>query len=239
MSSLFDEETVQELRRIFERLKKSQVDVLVLDSATNPGAVGHCHTCPEAKQLAEELEKISRSKLRFKVLDKSEAAPYKPRYLPAFIYDTKNRNVRYYGLPSGQEFAPFIFMHEYISEGVKLPKSIVEEVEAIEVPMHVKIFVTPECPYCPLVVDFFNQVGLVNENIFVETIEAFENPLEADLYQVYYTPYVAITRIEDYDKYGAKPIATIPGYAPHEELLEVVKLAEKKLKKASKHQKSF
>lgn len=234
MSTLFDEETVEELRRIFRGLKKSVVDVLVVDTTHNPGSSGRCNTCPEAHQLAKELERISEGKLVFNILSVEEAKPLKPRYLPAFYYGTKTRNIRYYGLPSGQEFAPFIFVHEYISEGVKLPKSIIEEVEAVETPMHVKIFVTPECPYCPIVVDFFNQVGVINSNILVETIEAFENPYEADRYNVMYVPFVAINRLEDYDIYGAKPVVTIPGYVPTEELLSAIKHAERRIKHQAK-----
>lgn len=231
MGTLFDDDTVRELKRIFSNLKRNLTDLLVVDSVAMPGSSGNCHTCPEALQLAKELENISGGKLVFRVLNSSEAKNPRPRYLPAFIYDTKKRNIRYYGLPSGQEFAPFIYVHEYISEGVKLPKNIREEIEVVETPLHVKIFVTPECPYCPLVVDFFNQAGIINENLLIETIEAFEHPFEADKYNVQYVPYVAINRIEDYNIYGARPIVAVPGYAPTEELLEALKLAEKRLKK--------
>jgi alkyl hydroperoxide reductase subunit AhpF len=233
VSRLFDEETIAELRRFFRALRKNLKDIVVLDSIINPGGSGKCGTCLEAKLLVEELMKISGSKVSFEVLELTSAGPLKPRYIPAFIYDTARRNVRYYGLPSGQEFAPFIYVHEYISEGVKLSKHVVEEVEAIEVPLHVRIFVTPECPYCPIVVDFMNQVGIVNSNILVETIEAFEHPYEADKYRVLYVPYIAVTRIEEYEVYGAKPVEVVPGYIPPEELLEVLKRAEKKLKKST------
>lgn len=231
MNSIFDEETIGELKKIFESLKKNMRDYLIIDNISKPGMSGRCATCPEAKLLAEELTRISSGKIFFEILDVDQGKVFKPRYLPAFIYDTKKRNIRYYGLPSGQEFAPFIYIHEYISEGVKLPRRIVEEVESIETPMHIKVFVTPECPYCPLVVDFVNQIGMVNQNIIVDVIEAFENPYEADKYLVQYVPYVAITRIEDYDVYGAKPVEVIPGYAPSEDMLLVIKRASRKISK--------
>ena len=229
MSALFDQETVEELKRIFASLRRSIRDVLIVDSLEKPGTVLHCHSCPEAIQLAKELSRVSEGKLTFEILDAAAGRRYRPRYYPAFIYGTKTGNVRYYGLPYGQEFAPFIYVHEYLSEGIKLPKRVVEEVESIDVPLHIKVFVTPECPYCPLVVDFLNQVGIVNSNFIVETIEAFEHPLEADKYGVMYVPYIAITRVEDYEVYGAKPIAVIPGYAPNEEILEVIKKASRKV----------
>jgi len=229
MCALFDQETVEELKKIFSAFKKNMKDVLVIDSTDAPGSNSHCHTCPEAKTLAEELTKISSGKLVFEILDAVKGRTYRPRYLPAFIYDTRKRNIRYYGLPSGQEFAPFIYIHGYISDGVKLPEAVVEEVETIDTPLHIKVFVTPECPYCPLVVDFVNQIGLINDNFVVETIEAFEHPVEADKYMVQYVPFIAINRVEDYDKYGAKPVEVIPGYVPNEEILEVIKRAARKI----------
>ncbi|MEM4481269.1 MAG: thioredoxin family protein [Desulfurococcaceae archaeon] len=231
MSGLFDEETANELRKLFNSFKKSLKDSLVLDSLEHPGISGKCKTCPEAKQLALELTRITEGRLAFEILDNKNSSLYRPRYLPAFIYDTRAKNVRFYGLPSGQEFAPFIFTHEYISEGVKLSRNIAEEIESIETPLHIKVFVTPECPYCSVVVDFLNQVGLINSNILVETIEAFENPIEADKYFVQYVPFVAVNRIEEYNTYGANPIDFIPGYVPNEEILEVLKRAEKKIKR--------
>jgi len=74
---------------------------------------------------------------------------------------------------------------------------------------------------------------IVNSNLIVETIEAFEHPYEADKYRVMYVPYVAITRVEDYDVYGATPVEVVPGYLPPEELLEVLKRAARKLKKTT------
>lgn len=231
VSHLFDEETVRELKRIFGGLRKKLVDTLVVDSTVEPGSSGNCQTCPEALELARELEIVSEGKLVFTVVNVEESRQLKPRYIPAFIYDTRKKNVRYYGLPSGQEFAPFIYVHEYLSEGVKLPKRVLEEIEVVETPMHIKVFVTPECPYCPIVVDFLNQAGIINENLLIEVIEAFEHSYEADKYNVQYVPFVAINRVDDYDVYGAKPVVSIPGYVPVEELLEAIKLAENRLKR--------
>ncbi|QOR94018.1 thioredoxin family protein [Thermosphaera chiliense] len=239
MSGLFDQETESELKNIFAKWPRNLKDTLIIDEDRHEGPhshenpLDHCHTCDDAVMLVNELARISEGKLRFNIMKKAEAKEYKPRYLPSFIYDTPSRNVRYYGLPSGQEFAPFIFVHEYIAtNALKLPKEVIEEVEAIDAPLHIKVFVTPECPYCPLVVDFANQVGLINPNIIVETIEAMENPIEADYYGVQYVPFVAITRVEDYYRYGAKPVEVIPGYLPPEEAVKVISRAARKLKRS-------
>ncbi|MET1160110.1 MAG: thioredoxin family protein [Thermoprotei archaeon] len=224
---LFDEETKNALRKIFTGFKRSLVDVLVL-SPTD------CPTCGEAEHLARELMKISNGALEFKIIDRDSdiAKKLAVRYVPAFIYDTRKRNIRYYGLPSGQEFAPFIYIHQYIANNqVNLPKEAVEIVESIENPIHVKIFVTPECPYCPLIVDAANQMGLVNSDILVETIEAIELPLEADIYRVMYVPFVVITDPARQLEYGAKPVEVINGYVPPEDMARIFYEASRKLRK--------
>ncbi len=246
-SGLFDEETIQALKQLFGSFKKELNDYLVVDDLEklskqetsthhhhiHPHHEG-CPTCGEAKLLAEELSKISEGKLRFKIIDlkNAETATLKPRYTPAFIYDTPKKNIRYYGLPSGQEFAPFIYIHQYIANNiVKLPGEVIDLVKSIETPLHIKIFVTPECPYCPIVVDAINQMGLVNDLLLVETIEAIELPLEADMYGVSYVPDIIITDPEKQTEYGVEPIERINGYMPPEELAKIIKNASEKLSK--------
>ncbi len=244
-SGLFDEETIQALKQLFGSFKKELNDYLVVDdleklseqeiSTHHHHIHAHrkgCPTCGEAKLLAEELSKISEGKLRFKIIDlkNTEAAILKPRYTPAFIYDTPKKNIRYYGLPSGQEFAPFIYIHQYIANDmVKLPGEVIDLIKSIETPLHIKVFVTPECPYCPVVVDTVNQMGLVNDLLLVETIEAIELPLEADIYGVSYVPDIIITDPEKQTEYGVEPIERINGYMPPEELAKIIKYAYEKL----------
>ncbi len=245
-SGLFDEETIQALKQLFNSFKRELNDYLVVDdleklSEQEISSHHHIHahregcpTCGEAKLLAEELSKISEGKLRFRIIDlkNTETAILKPRYTPAFIYDTPKKSIRYYGLPSGQEFAPFIYIHQYIANNiVKLPGEVIDLVKSIETPLHIKVFVTPECPYCPIVVDAINQMGLVNDLLLIETIEAIELPLEADMYGVSYVPDIIITDPEKQTEYGVEPIERINGYMPPEELAKIIKYASEKLSK--------
>ncbi|OYT37352.1 MAG: glutaredoxin [Desulfurococcales archaeon ex4484_58] len=227
---LFDEETENALREIFNKFQREVLDYLVV-SKNNPD---ECPTCGEAEHLATELNRISNGKLKIEIIDKNDdiASKLIIRYTPAFIYGSKRRNIRYYGLPSGQEFAPFIYIHQYIANNeIKLSNETIEIIEAIENPLHIKIFVTPECPYCPLVVDSFNQMGLVNDLLLVETIEAVELPHEADMYGVMYVPYVVLTDPARQKEYGVEPIEVINGYLPPEEMAKVIYNTSKKIKR--------
>ena len=225
---LFDEETEKALREIFEKLPRKLNDYLVITS--NPS---ECATCSEAVHLAKELMRITGDKLVFNIVEQNDDIKEKlaVRYVPAFIYDTRKRNIRYYGLPSGQEFAPFIYIHQYIATGqVNLSREARETVESIENPVHIKIFVTPECPYCPLVVDAANQMALVNDDLLVETIEAIELPLEADMYHVMYVPFIVINDPREWREYGPRPVEVINGYLPPEDMAKIIYNASKKLK---------
>ncbi len=229
-SRLFDEDTENALKDLLCKLPRNLEDYLVISSNKD-----ECPTCSEAEILANELSRIC-SKIMFKRVSKDDQIAKKlmTRYVPAFIYDTKHKNIRYYGLPSGQEFAPFIYIHQYIAENhVKIPREAIENIEAIENPMHIKIFVTPECPYCPLVVDELNQMALVNNLLLVETIEAVELPLEADMYGVMYVPYIVITDPDKQLDYGVKPIEVINGYVPAEDMSKILYNTSKKIEKTN------
>lgn len=225
---VFDEETASALREIFRSFKRGLTDYLVTTSDR-----GMCATCAEAVHLVNELASIAGSALTFKRLDYSGDVREKlrVRYLPAFIYDTKKRNVRYYGLPSGQEFAPFIYVHKYIAnDELTISQAIVDSIEEIERPLHVKLFVTPECPYCPYVVDALNQMGIVNDLLLVETIEAFELPIEADVYRIFYVPAIVVNDPSDWREYGAKPMEVINGYMPPEDIARILNGLSKRAK---------
>lgn len=225
---LFDKETIEALREIFSSFKKSLVNYLIVSSDQSK-----CASCSEAEHLASELMSIAGDIVVFKKIEFSEDIREKlyVRYLPAFIYDTSRRNIRFYGLPSGQEFGPFIYIHRYIANNeLSLSKKIIELVEEIDKPLHVKVFVTPECPYCPYVVDTVNQIGLVNDSILVETIEAMELPQEADMYYITYVPAIVINNINDWREYGAKPLEVIHGYVSPEEIARVLNHVSRRLK---------
>ena len=217
MPKIFDKETIEALKQIFSKFPRKVTDHLVIAPANVK-----CETCKDAVELAKALMEVSEGKLEIKIIEKGsdEAEKFKPRYAPAWIFDAPTYNIKYYGLPLSQEFPPFIYVHQYIATGeLKIPKQFLEEIKNIDVQLHVKIFVTPECPYCPLIVDALNQVGLANSNVLVETIEAMEFPWEADKYGVFYVPAVIISDVERID-----------GYVPPDILVKILKRTVYKLK---------
>lgn len=225
-NELFDKETENSLRELLGSLKKQVINYLVTGE--------NCLSCSEAVALAREMNRVSEGMVKFELLNANEEIIDKlmVRYIPGFIYDTRRRNVRFYGIPSGQEFAPFVYIQRYIGNNeLNLPEKIVEKVESLDKPLHVKVMVTPECPYCPLVVDTLNQIGLVNDQLLVETIEAMEFPDEANMYNVTYVPSIIVTRVEDWRTLGGKPLEVLHGYADVDIIVRVLERAYVKLRR--------
>lgn len=85
--------------------------------------------------------------------------------------------VRYFGIPSGQEFSSFLEDLIVVSRGAggtDLPENVREEVRAIDEPVELKVFVTPTCPHCPQAVRVAHDMAVENELIEANAIESQE-----------------------------------------------------------------
>ena len=58
----------------------------------------------------------------------------------------------------------------------------------INEPVHLQVFVTPTCPYCPNMVITAQQFALLNEHITADMVEAMEFPEYASKYSVLGVP---------------------------------------------------
>lgn len=142
-----------------------------------------CQYCRETKILLQELKDCSdKIELDIKnfVTDKELANKYGVDKIPATVFldeNGKDYGIKFYGIPSGYEFMSLletIKMFGMSQSGLN-PK-IEEKVKQITSPIHLQVFVTPTCPYCPQAVITANKFAFVNENIKADMIEATEFP---------------------------------------------------------------
>jgi len=127
-----------------------------------------------------------------------------PAY-PAIKVTSKNReiNLYYFCLPEGREWLPFFKALKAIArKEVFLDKGHIEKVKKLAHPVVVKVFITPHCVFCPLVVDLINQVAIANELIKVFVIDGTLYPELAKQYKVTASPTVVIN--EDYFLVGTE-----------------------------------
>lgn len=157
-----------------------------------------CQFCKEAEQLVKELAEISPLiQAEFHDLDRESelAERYGVDKVPALILsDGDGRtNIRYFGIPAGLEFTALIEDIAMVSQNrTNLNESVRAKIKGINKPVHIQVFVTPTCPYCPKAVRTAHQFALENPKIVADMVEATEFPELAERYGVYAVPKVVI-----------------------------------------------
>jgi len=169
-----------------------------------------CQYCKETHDLLEELVSLS-DKLTLEVHnfveDKELAEKMGVKEIPAIIVSQKqnpNHRIKFYGIPSGYEFSSLL--EDIVDVSKSNPgfdEEILQEIQRIDKPVHIQVFVTPTCPYCPSAVRTAHRLALANPNITADMVEATEFPHLAQKYYVRGVPKSVIN--EKWSLEGAVP----------------------------------
>ncbi len=189
MTELIDEKTKEYLKEEFKQKLDKEVKILFFQGEP-------CEYCKEIKEIISTVADLSNGKIKIEEYDfdkdKEMVEKYKLEMQPALVMVSElfpKGNVRFYGIPSGYEFATLIEDILMFSTGkIDLPDEIKEEVKKIDKPVKMQIFITPTCPYCPRAVLVAHQFAALNENIIGDMVEAIEFPEISDKYQVSAVP---------------------------------------------------
>lgn len=141
----------------------------------------NCQYCTETKQLLDEVSELSSNIVvtEFSLEnDTEEAAQYQINKAPAIVVKGKqDYGIRYYGIPSGYEFGSLLEdIVDVSNSDPGFSQSQLEQIAKIQTPVHLQVFVTPTCPYCPTAVRNAHRLAMVNPNITADMIEAQEFP---------------------------------------------------------------
>lgn len=176
---------------------------------TNSGSnESDCMYCKETTQLVSEVGELS-DYITVEVYDlhahPGKAEEYGIRRVPAIaIVGEKDHGVRFYGVPAGYEFASFVGTLIDVSKGSSgLSPGNIARMAQIDKPVHIQVFVTPTCPYCPPAVRLAHRMAIANDLIKADMVEAQEFPELARHYGVYGVPRTVVN--EDYHFEGAVP----------------------------------
>ena len=168
-----------------------------------------CQYCKETRQILEELAALS-DKLTLEVYnfvsDTEMVEKYGIDKIPATVIASGDTDygIRYYGIPSGYEFASLLEGIELISTQMhELSDEVAEKIKMISEPVHIQVFVTPTCPYCPRAVYTGHQFAFLNKNIKADMVEATEFPHLSLKYNVRGVPRVVINETHHFE--GALP----------------------------------
>jgi glutaredoxin-like protein len=156
-----------------------------------------CEFCAETRQLVEEIAQLS-DKLTAEVYDfvadKEKAEELGVDKIPAIaIIGQEDYRVRFYGIPSGYEFASLLHAIRTVAAGKpELSEETLKALAEMTVPVHMQVFVTPTCPYCPTSVVLAHQMAIASPLVRADMVEAMEFPQLAIKYQVMGVPRTVI-----------------------------------------------
>lgn len=167
-----------------------------------------CQFCRENRQLAEEVAGLS-DKITLEVhnflLDKEKVAEFKPARVPALIVaGEKDYGIHFYGIPAGYEFTSLINAIQLVGKrdsGLKAETR--QRLAELKVPVAIDVFVTLNCPYCPMMVSLAHRFALESDLINANVIDAQEFPVLANYYDVMAVPKTVINQRHQFE--GALP----------------------------------
>jgi glutaredoxin-like protein len=180
-----------------------------------------CELCREARELAQEIAQLS-NKIAVEVYDfvkdAKKASEFMVDKVPALVLMGKHDyGVRYYGIPAGYEFATFLKDLKMVSKGAtELSEKSRSRLASVSSPVHIQVFVTPTCPYCPKAVSLAHQFAIENPHVRADMIDVAEFPHLGQKYAVMGVPKVVINeRVE------------FTGLLPEDQFLQHVMVASK------------
>jgi glutaredoxin-like protein len=175
-----------------------------------------CQYCKETRQLVEEVAALS-DKLSVEVYDfvrdQEVVEEYGIDKIPAVAIvandpTPKDYGIRLYGIPSGYEFSTLIEDIVMVSQRDSgLSEQTRSQLAALTAPLHMQVFVTPTCPYCPRAVRLAHMMALESDKVKADMVEAIEFPHLSQKYQVMGVPRTVIN--EDTFLEGAAPEAML------------------------------
>jgi glutaredoxin-like protein len=173
-----------------------------------------CEYCSETRQLVEEIAELSdqlTAEIYDFVADAEKAQELGVDKIPAVaVIGEDDYGIRFYGIPSGYEFTSLLEAVRIAGTGrTDLSEGTVEFLSSLSEPVHMQVFVTPTCPYCPQAVVLAHRMAIASPMVRADMVEAQEFPHLATKYQVMGVPRTVIneeTHIE-----GAAPEQMVLG----------------------------
>jgi thioredoxin-disulfide reductase len=179
---LWNEETGAEIAEVLSDMVEPVRLLLFVDD-------GDCAPCDTQRSLLEGMTALS-EKLTLEIVSLEERGEIVDAYdidkFPATLpLGEKDYGIRFFGVTGGQEFASFLQAIMMISTGRSgLLAELEPLVREIQKLVHIQVFVTLTCPYCPQMVHTAHQFAYVNDHIRADMVESSQFLDLARTYQV-------------------------------------------------------
>ena len=172
-----------------------------------------CQYCAETRELVEEVAGLS-DQIEAEIYDFVDDAELAEEYsidkIPAVAVmgEGDDYGIRFYGIPSGYEFTSLLEAIRRVASGdAGLTDETQDVLSALNDPIHLQVFVTPTCPYCPQAVVLAHQMALASSMVRADMVEAQEFPHLSTKYQVMGVPRTVINETTFVE--GAAPEALV------------------------------
>ena len=167
-----------------------------------------CMYCRENKELLQEIADLSdqvTTEVYNFVTDPEKVEEFGIDKIPATaIVGEKDYGIRFYGIPAGYEFTSLVHVIRLVGGvGSQLDDQTKQQLAELVDPVHMQVFVTPTCPYCPQAVVLGYEMAYASEQVRADGVESSEFPQLAVKYQVSGVPRTVIN--EDTYLEGAAP----------------------------------
>ncbi len=178
-----------------------------------------CMYCRETRLILEELAELS-PLLSVEIYDferdQAVAEQYGVDKIPATLVQRAGLDgaadidygIRFYGIPSGYEFVSLLEAIKLVGSGqVSLSQATLDKLASLDQPLHLQVFVTPTCPYCPRAVVLAHQLAFASAKVTADMVEATEFPHLSNKYSVMGVPRTVINETTFIE--GAAPEAML------------------------------
>lgn len=152
-----------------------------------------CKTCTPTLELLHELSDLS-SRVKLEIIDyhknREDATSLGINRIPAIVIENDlSQNIRFFGMPSGFEFT--LFLDSIIASTENRSRLKLEtrrHLKDLEKNVHIKVFVTPDCNYCPDVARLAHAMAIESPKVTADVIEIREFPDMVSTYKIMRVP---------------------------------------------------
>ncbi|ERJ12171.1 protein disulfide oxidoreductase [Haloplasma contractile] len=172
---------------------------------------GDCYSCEETNSFMQEMEELS-GKIHFKTYDLNKdsdlAKQYNVKMVPSIVllnHNEEYEGIKFNGIPAGHEINSFIpALLEVSGKTSAVPEQLTRQIQAIDKPVNIKVFVTLSCPHCAGAVQKAHKLALMNKHIDGEMIEAQTFNELSNQFNVSGVPKIVIN--DEFELVGNQPI---------------------------------
>lgn len=175
--NLIDDATKEEVRKNLSSME-DDVEIMFFESEgqfTN-----------EIKQLLTEIaETNSKVKISLYKVGDENSKKYNINEGPVMKFSSKHLkgDFRFYGIPSGYEFATLLYILNMASNG-KVGGPLVDVSKKIKEDIKLEVFLSPTCPHCPSSAIVAFKLAMLNEKVKAYIYEVMEFQEKVQKYRV-------------------------------------------------------